>query len=169
MIYAKIFVEKDTDGTDVLVFDSSLKDEVHYIRRAGKKQGPNGICVLLSTAIYGYEHVAISPEARELFIERLNALSSEDKVLFPADFEFGSDGYFSFRPDDVKAALIRKSDFPDTDRCGTARRLRHDEPFRIYVLRGSHRSGLYEMITADNELLARLDISNPVHLGALKP
>lgn len=163
MIYAKIFVEKDTDGTDVLVFDSSPKDYVHFLQKAGKWPKPDGCFrVLLSTTVYGFEHVAISPEARELFLQRLRALSSEDKVLFPVDFELGSDGRFSFRPDDVKEALKRKSNFPDAETCGTVRRLRHDEPFRICVLRGSHRDGLYKMITADNTLLSTLDLSSPV-------
>lgn len=38
MIYAKIFVEKDADGTDVIVFDFSAKDEVGYLRRVEKSR-----------------------------------------------------------------------------------------------------------------------------------
>lgn len=162
MIYAKIFVEKDADGTDVLVFDSSVKDEEGYIRVAGKKAGSSGVSVRLSTAIYGYEFIAISEEARALFQKRLSALSTGDFVCFPADFELGSDGYFSFRTDAVGDALKRKSNFPDAETGSTVRKLRHDEPFRICTVRGSHRDGLYKMVTADNALLSTLDISSPV-------
>ena len=167
MIYAKIYVEKDADGESVIVFDSSANDEEGYIRRAGKKREGEKVLVVLSTAIYGYEHIAISPEARELFLERLSALPPTSKVLFPADFELGSDGYFSFRPDDIKEAIKRKSNFPDASSCGTARRLRHDEPFRFCTARGSHRRGLYEMIEVDNATLRTLDISTPVDIAEL--
>ena len=163
MIYAKIFVEKDTDGTDVIVFDSSVNDEERYLRKAGKRQtATGGVSVMLHTVIYGYEHIAISPEAREILSRRLSDLTAMERVYFPADFELGSDGYFSFRPDDVKAALKRKSDFPDAESCGTVRRLRCDEHFRVCVMHGSYRQGLNEMIEIDNELLRTLDISTPV-------
>lgn len=168
MIYAKIFTEKDTDGTDVIVFESAAKDEEGYLRRAGRKQTGDKVLVVFSTAVYGYEFIAISPEARELFLERLRGLGASDKVCFPADFELGSDGYFSFRPDDVRDAFKRKDNFPDVETCSTARHLRHDEPFRICTLRGSHRDGLYKMLEIDNATLASLDISSPVNPDDLR-
>lgn len=169
MIYAKIFLDKDPDGTDVLVFDSVANEDSHYARTAGKRPTANGgVSIMLHTVIYGFDFVAISPEAREIFARRLNDLTTMKRVPFPADFELGSEGYFSFRPDDVKVALARKSDFPDASACGTVRRLRDGEHFLVGTMHGSYRRGLNEMVEMDNELLRSLDISAPIDPDKLR-
>ena len=161
MIYAKIFVEKDKDGKDVLVFDSVKDDEENYIRVAGLKQGKNGPLIVFSTSVFDYNSVAISSEAKELFRKWLNELPPESKVRCAADFEFRESGYFSFRTDAVKEALAKKRDFPVAGKCDTRRRLREGDKFRLTVGEGSYRQGLDKMIEASNNILARLDISAP--------
>ena len=158
MIYAKIFVEKDERGKDVLVFDSCPLDDGNPVRRAGLKKLSGKTLTCFCTIIYGFEYIAISPEAKALFKRRLN---DAEKVLYSSDFELRKEGFFSFRPDHILDALAKKTDFPEGNNCRTLRHLREGDHFRLTVGNGSYRSGLDEMVEGDNEAIRRLDLSVP--------
>ena len=158
MIYAKIFTEKDERGEDVLVFDSCPLDNENLIRRAGLKRLRDKTLICFCTIIYGFEYIAISPEAKALFKRRLN---EAEKVLYSADFELRKEGFFSFRPDHILDAIAKKTEFPDEEICRTERRLREGDSFKLTVGNGSYRQGLDEMIEGDNEAIRRLDLSAP--------
>ena len=78
MIYIKIYLDKDENGEDMLVFDSVKHDDKKaFFTVAGEKEPflfddepiPH---FENKTKVVGIEQVAISPEAKELFIEMLN-------------------------------------------------------------------------------------------------
>ena len=91
-----------------------------------------------------------------------------DKVIYPADFEFRSTGYFSFKTDAVIDAIARKRDFPDMDSADTSRRLRAGDACRLTVGQGSYRQSLDMMVEGDNELIKNLDLSEPRDISAIR-
>ena len=162
MIYIKIYLNKDENGEDMLVFDSAKEDdESHFFTVAGEKMISLGLddCDTdfeQNTKVVGVEQVAISREARAFFLEILNAESVCSYEQFFPDFEFHgcsfgqygwSSGMFAFYPPN-----IRNGD--------TSRTLRRGESFKINY--GDAESALEYMTSCDNEMLKNLDLTKPV-------
>ncbi len=131
MLQGKIYLDKGEDGKDMLVFVFL----------------PCNLTGMFCTSSVDY--IAISPEAKAHFIERLN---SPDKVAthFYGDFEiygYGDweHGYFSFKPSLTADGEIRRT-------------LRSCDIFKLKICRGLRRSVLEYMIPTDNELLRELDL-----------
>lgn len=167
MIYAKIYLDKDSDGTDVLVFDSYNGDESAYITKAGKRPDffATHYYVTPRTTIHGLSSVAISPEAREIFGARIEDTDSYDTAYYVGDFDLSlvSGGIFAFMPDDIKKAKDDYNSIPSSEECGTARRLRADEKFVFCTKYGDPRKEhLSRMIEAENVFLKEMDLSTPV-------
>ena len=78
MIYIKIYLDKDENGENMLVFNSVKHDDKKaFFSVAGEKEkftlgGRSYPWFDYTTKVIGVEQVAISPEAKELFIEMLN-------------------------------------------------------------------------------------------------
>ena len=165
MIYAKIYLERDADGTDVLVFDT-VKSEVEGIfEKAGYRQ-EEGAFKLRST-VYGFANIAISPEAREILRARFEDDTMYDMVDGESEFFMNFfDEYFSFMPDCVKRFVEdENADLPYYEDCGTERRLRMDERFSYYMGNGSPLTwSLDDMTEADNAFLKALALLHPVNL-----
>ena len=155
MVYVKIYVDKDENGEDMLVFDSAKEDNKYYFTVAGlkKKQGSGGHDLFVGeTKVNGVNWVAISPEAKALFIEMMK---DEDacttawpiqhfRFTYYCRGEHGLDeGSFYFVPLNVKQG-------------NTSRRLRRGEKFTV-----NHKVGedyFDYMIPCENERLKSLDL-----------
>lgn len=169
MIYAKIYLECDADGTDVLVFDT-VKSEVEGIfEKAGYREEERAF--KLRSTVYGFANIAISPEAREALRARFEDDTMYDMVDGESEFFMNFFGeYFSFMPDCVKRFVEdENADLPYYEDCGTERRLRMDERFSYYMGNGSPLTwSLDDMTEAHNKLLKELDLSSPVDAGMLE-
>lgn len=171
MVFAKIYLDKDSDGCKVLVFDSVKQGVDCYITIAGnKKSGSDRYYPVLRTKIFGFENIAISPEARALFISRLEDSGAYGTSAFMGDFEISlkDGGYFAFMPTAIKKAVDKRGAIPKSEDANTERRLRADERF-VFCTQGTrpHTDRLYKMIEADNEFLKALDISSPADSDTL--
>ncbi len=161
MIYIKIYLDKDENGVDMLVFDSVKHDDKEaFFTVAGEKEpflfDDEPIpCFENKTKVVGVKQVAISPEAKELFLEMLTDEGLCKYAMHFPDFElcgchYGQYGWesgmFSFVPDDIENG-------------GTKRTLRRGESFT-----GNHggaKSALEYMTPCDNEALKKLDLTEP--------
>ncbi len=157
MIYIKIYLDKDENGEDMLVFDSAKEDSNYIFTVAGKKEyrdfnGDRHVRADYHTKVNGVEKVAISPEAKSLFIEMLNDknVCIREYSSF-RDFEFvgysrgqyGWDsGSFAYFPSNIKNG-------------DTKRTLRRGESFTVGC---ADKSALEYMTPGDNEMLQSLDL-----------
>lgn len=163
MIYIKIYLDKDENGDDMLVFDSAKHDdEKAFFTVAGEKEPflfydepiPH---FENSTKVIGVEQVAISPEAKELFTEMLNDESTHKKMPYghSSDFamlgcyntEYGWDsGKFAYHPQEIQNGDTRKT-------------LRRTDRFTVeYVF---SQEPLDYMMPCLNEMLKSLDLTAP--------
>lgn len=124
MIYIKIYLDKDENGEDMLVFDSVKQDlpDYHYFTVAGKKHMTflhDYYHFVEMTSVIGVDQVAISPEAKEFFRSLLNDESTHEKMPYghSGDFamqgcddtEYGWDsGKFAYCPPKIKNGDTRK-------------------------------------------------------------
>ena len=158
MIYVKIYCDRDENGEDMLVFDSAKEDNKYDFQVAGlkKQQGYGGYDLFIrKTQVGGVNRVAISPEAKALFLEMIG--SEACTTAWPvADFYFDyycrgerglDEGSFSFVPLNVKQG-------------DTSRRLRRGESFTVDDKVGEDYFDY--MIPCENEMLKGLDITEPV-------
>ena len=175
MLYAKIYLDRDEDGTDLLVFEARNRKEwdLYPAGREGSHVTPRIQISNLS------RHVAISPEARELFRSRLTDKGACSVIYQQGaqDFEIGGSfgttdtGYFSFMPDSIRAVIDTKgkfADFPTVEDCIGIRHLRADARFEVYDGQvWFDPDALGHMIEADNEFLKMLDLSGPFDVNIL--
>ena len=141
MLYAKIYLDKDKDGQDMLVFTSL----------SAKGIEANRACMV--------DYIAISPEAKAYFLTRLGRA---DRVMsrYSGDFElFGEDdswehGYFHFVSHDEKNGLQYRT-------------LRDDAPLLVRLTNGCRRAVLDYMIPCENEQLKTLDLAQEIDEGTL--
>ena len=161
MIYIKIYLDKDENGEDMLVFDSVKHDDKKaFFTVAGEKEKFSYLSQDFpwfdyKTKVIGVEQVAISPEAKELFLEMLNDESVCKHDLYSPHFDirgyrqgqYGWDtGMFAFVPDNIANG-------------GTKRTLRRGENFtRSY---GDEKNAFEYMVTCDNEVLKNLALDEP--------
>lgn len=163
MIYIKIYLDKDENGEDMLVFDSVKHDDEKnrlFFHVAGEKEktyssGRTRTWFDYDTKVIGVEQVAISPEAKELFIEMLNDNDLCKYNMHFVDFElcgyslgqYGwNTGIFSFTPNDIKSG-------------DTVRTLRRGEHFTAKF--GNAEDAFEYMIICDNEALKNLALDEP--------
>lgn len=157
MIYIKIYCDKDENGEDMLVFDSAKEDSENTFEVAGikKEQGYDGYDLFVyQTKVNGVENVAISPEAKSLFLEMLNDESVCSYAYCIQDFKFlgcgWENGSFAFVP-------------PNIENGDTSRKLRRGEKFTV-----NYKMSDFEYMTpCENEMLKSLDITNPVDENVL--
>ena len=169
MIYIKIYLDKDENGEDMLVFDSVKHDDEKnrlFFHVAGEKEktyssGRTRTWFDYDTKVIGVEQVAISPEAKELFTEMLNDKDLCKYNMYFSDFElsgyslgqYGWDtGIFSFTPNDIKSG-------------DTVRTLRRGEHFTAKF--GNAEDAFEHMIICDNETLKNLTLDEPADETAL--
>ena len=137
MLCGKIYIDTDTDGQEMLVFESIAEEK-------------DPIAV---------DRIAISPEAHEEFNLRFQR---PDRFLdrFLGEFElFGYEdswepGFFHFKTKVEENGLRRRT-------------LRQTDPLRVRVVRGCRRAVLGYMIPCENELLKELDLSSGIDEGVL--
>lgn len=163
MIYIKIYLDQDENGEDMLVFDSVKHDDEKnrlFFHVAGEKEktyssGRTRTWFDYDTKVIGVEQVAISPEAKELFIEMLNDKDLCKYNMYFSDFElrgyslgqYGWDtGIFAFTPNDIKSG-------------DTVRTLRRGEHFTAKF--GNAEDEFEYMIICDNEALKNLALDEP--------
>ena len=163
MIYIKIYLDKDENGEDMLVFDSVKHDDEKnrlFFHVAGEKEktyssGRTRTWFDYDTKVIGVEQVAISPEAKELFTEMLNDKDLCKYNMYFSDFElcgyslgqYGwNTGIFSFTPNDIKSG-------------DTVRTLRRGEHFTAKF--GNAEDAFEYMIICDNEALKNLALDEP--------
>ena len=163
MIYIKIYLDQDENGEDMLVFDSVKHDDEKnrlFFHVAGEKEktyssGRTRTWFDYDTKVIGVEKVAISPEAKELFIEMLNDKDLCKYNMYFSDFElrgyslgqYGwNTGIFSFTPNDIKSG-------------DTVRTLRRGEHFTAKF--GTAEDAFEYMIICDNEALKNLALDEP--------
>ena len=162
MIYIKIYLDKDENGEDMLVFDSVKHDDKKaFFTVAGKKEkfsfgGKARPWFDYETKVIGVEQVAISPEAKELFTEmlndeslcRFNPYSPAFELRGYSQSQYGLDtGMFAFVPENI-------------ENNGTTRTLRRGKPFTAKF--GYSKSAFEYMVTCDNETLKSLELTDPV-------
>ena len=176
MIYVKIYLDRDKDDTDLLVFEA-LNRQAEDLDPAGRKDSYVTPRIRIRDLS---RNVAISPEARELFRSRLTDKDA-CSVIYQGgvqDFEIGGsfgttdDGFFSFMPDSIRAVLDTKdrkfTDFPTVENCIGIRHLRADACFEVCDARvWFDPMALDRMIEADNEFLKTLDLSKPFDVNIL--
>ena len=159
MICAKIYLDRDEDGTDVLVFDT-VKDEIEGVfEKAGYREEEN--VFRLRSTVYGFGNIAISPEARNALRIRLEDDTMYDGVYGESEFYMSFfDEFFAFMPDCVKTFVVEEdAELPDYEDSPTERRLRMDERFSYYMGSGAPLTwSLDDMIEADNAYLKTLDL-----------
>lgn len=160
-IYAKIYLDRDEDGTQVLVFDCAKESVDGIFQKAGRffslYAGEDR--VLVRNTIYGISRVAISREAREAFRARLSEWGSYEREYEFGEFfiSFFSD-LFSYMPRDIIDVLTgERKGVPTAEECGTVRRLRADEGYS-YDMSDGHpfTDCLDNMTEMDNERLKTL-------------
>ena len=142
MLYGKIYLDRDDSGRDLLVF-VSLAAESPIERQATE-------CV---------DYIAISPEAKELLLAKINAPERKLSRLFGDFLLYGNDGwehgYFSFRERSVEGGQRYRT-------------LGIDEPISLKLRdHGCRRAVLEYMIPCDNELLKSLDLGESIDENTL--
>lgn len=135
MLYGKIYLDHDPTEGDILVF-VSLAVEGAEASRAET-----------------VDYIAISPEARESLLLKLNH-PDRRMMHYSGSFElFGDDdgdhGVFRFRESEVKGGLRYRT-------------LKESEPISVKVFRGCRRSVLTYMVPCDNATLKELDLSERI-------
>ena len=169
MIYMKIYLDCDEDGTDVLVFDT-VKNEIEGIFEKAGYREEERVFKLRST-VYGFANIAISPEAKTALSARLEDDTMYDGVYGESEFFLNFfDEFFAFMPSCVKQFVMDEdADLPYYEDCDTERRLRMDERFSYYMGNGAPLTwSLDDMTEAHNKLLKELDLSSPVDAGMLE-
>lgn len=142
MLYGKIYLEKDTDGQDMLVFVARTTTMGVEAARA---------CMV--------DYIAISPEAKAALLARL---CRPDRVMsrYSGDFElFGEDdswdlGSFRFVAHNEKNGLRYRT-------------LRDDAPLLVKLSNGCRRAVLEYMIPCENEVLRSLDLAEGIDENTL--
>ena len=93
MIYVKIYLDKNENGDDMLVFDSVKEDSGYRFScacsRAQEQIKKFGRALACETKVSGVDGVAISDEAKAFFLEILsdkNAYERSHSKWSPADF-----------------------------------------------------------------------------------
>ncbi len=102
MIYIKIYLDKDENGEDMLVFDSVKKDtpDYHYFTVAGEKKRRSFASddyythFEKKTKVIGVAQAAISPEAKEFFLSLLNDESTHEKMPYGISGDFAMQGCY---------------------------------------------------------------------------
>ncbi len=140
MLYGKIYLDKDTDGRDMLVFVSLCAEGIEQFRACS------------------VDGIAISPEARVVLLARLNSPDRRLSRIF-GDFEF-----FAYDDSDHGSVCFKEDTVEDGKRIRT---LRESDPFSVKVGRGCRRSVLEYMIPCDNELLRELDLGKSIDENTL--
>ena len=114
MIYIKIYLDKDENGEDILVFDSVKQDlpDNGYFTIAGKKHMTFPLDYyhfVKMTSVIGVEQVAISPEAKEFFLSLLKDESTHEEMPYRHRGDFAMDsGIFAYCPPGIKNGDTRK-------------------------------------------------------------
>ena len=160
MIYIKIYLDKDENGEDMLVFDSAKEDSKYVFTVAGKKQLGYYNPIVFQTEVNGVEKVAISPEAKALFIEMLNDENVCIRKYSFQDFKFSGYCWGQHGLDSGSFAY-----FPPNIKNGDTKRILHrGESFS----KGYADISAFEYMTpCDNEMLKSLDITKPIDENAL--
>ncbi|MBQ8356601.1 MAG: hypothetical protein IJX39_02210 [Clostridia bacterium] len=159
MIYIKIYLDKDENGEDMLVFDSAKEDgDSHsFFKVACKKHFTFPIEYDLfenMTSVIGVEQVAISAEAKAFFLSLLEDNNFCQKMSYGNDSDFEmhgccqsrygwESGDFAFCPPKINAGETRKT-------------LRAGENFTIDWIFST--TPLEYMTPCDNEILKSLDL-----------
>ena len=116
MIYIKIYLDKDENCEDMLVFDSAKEDsEYDYFTVAGEKKmgrffsDDDYTFFEGKTKVIGVELVAISPEAKEFFLSLLKDESTHEEMPYGHSGDFAMDsGKFAYCPPEIKNGDTRK-------------------------------------------------------------
>ena len=137
MIYAKIYLDKDADGQEALVFESVPKSKVGY-------------CTVTSfyTAVRSCQSVAISDEARERLRAMLKDRSAFTPKRYSGDIGVAED-YFYFEHYAGKENPKRLT-------------LPLGKPFTLYVEHGWVPETIDYMTPADNDFLRELNMTDSV-------
>jgi len=114
MIYIKIYLDKDENGEDILVFDSVKQNlpDYHFFTVAGKKHMTFPLeydHFVKMTSVIGVDQVAISPEAKEFFLSLLKDESTHEEMPYGQRGDFAMDsGRFAYCPPEIKNGDTRK-------------------------------------------------------------
>ncbi|MBR3863176.1 MAG: hypothetical protein IKM42_05930 [Clostridia bacterium] len=114
MIYIKIYLDKDENGEDILVFDSVKQNlpDYHSFTVAGKKHMTFPLeydHFVKMTSVIGVDQVAISPEAKEFFLSLLKDESTHEEMPYGQRGDFAMDsGRFAYCPPEIKNGDTRK-------------------------------------------------------------
>jgi hypothetical protein len=164
MIYIKIYLDKDENGEDMLVFDSAKKDDRnHFFTVAGEKTRKRlftketYIYFICETKVIGVKQVAISPEAKEFFLSLLADESTHEKKPYGCigdftmrgcyDTQYGwNSGEFAYCP-------------PETQNGNTKKILRRGDHFTVDCV--FSKKPLEYMTLCPNEILKILDLAEP--------
>lgn len=159
MIYIKIYLDRDENGEDILVFDSVKNEDDHsYFRIAGIKHKTFPMeydHFETMTSVIGVEQVAISPEAKAFFLTFLTDENALNKVWYGADItikgchwgQYGwNSGVFAFRPSDIQSGNTVR-----ILRCGDTLAVKHGVSPHV----------LDYMTPGDNEMIKALALIRP--------
>ena len=153
MIYAKIYLDYDDTGRELLVFDSARESSPDgYLTVAYTLCGRRR---MTRTTVHDVSHIAISPEAKAVLSARLADKDSYTTALFDGDFEMigcrdsqhGWDsGMFAFKP------------LPEKE--GQTKRILYvDEPFILITQVGFSPNALDYMTLLPNDTVKTLDLN----------
>lgn len=156
MILAKIYLDYDDTGREMLVFDSARESSPDgYLTVAYTLCGRR---MARRTTIHDVARIAISRDAKEVFASRLSDPTSYTTALFDGDFEMigcrdsqhGWDsGMFAFKP------------LPEKE--GQTKRILYvDEPFILITQVGFSPNALDYMTLCPNEELKALDLNQTI-------
>ena len=152
MIYIKIYLDKDENGEDILVFDSVKQNlpDYHSFTVAGKKHMTFPLeydHFVKMTSVIGVDQVAISPEAKEFFLSLLNDESTHEEMPYGQRGDFALDsGKFAYCPPEIKNGDTRKI-------------LRRTDRFTVECI--FSQESLDYMTRCLNETLKSLDLTAP--------
>ena len=168
MIYIKIYLDKNENGEDMLVFDSAKEDSgtrfIAACAHAQERIKQLGSVLKCETKVYGVEGVAISKEAKAFFLELLDDKSAYHKTPFSwrtADITMNgchaeqngwNGGEFGFLPPNPELGTTRKT-------------LYRGDHFTVSTVFST--APLEYMTPGDNELIKALDITAPVDEAVL--
>ena len=162
MIYVKIYLDKDENGEDMLVFDSAKEDGNHFTVAGEKKEksiigGVERIRFVYQTEVIGADKVAISSEAKLLFLEMLNDESACSYGQFRQDFAFtGCCWTPAVLPGQYNWDIGTFAFFPPNIKKGDTRRtLRRGESFTVNC---KDKKFLEYMTLCPGEMLKSLDL-----------
>lgn len=163
MIYIKIYLDKDENGEDMLVFDSVKQDspDYHYFTVAGQKHMTFPLDYyhfVEMTSVIGVEQAAISPEAKEFFLSLLNDESTHEKMPYGHSGDFAMQGCYCTENgwDSGKFAYCP----PKIENGDTRKTLRRTDRFTVECV--FSQEPLDYMTPCLNEMLKNLDLTEPV-------